>query len=168
MGIKEMPRLARFIPKIMLAITVTACDEVYRKIACWLNDMGESQTSRCIYGRHTSRAERLLSEDNCNKVAPCGSFSVSCKLQFIKILQYIKVFMSDSARVITDDSCRFSTENYRLQSAYEKNLIIKMVLVSGFSLHRIQATHVIRGDVFKSVPFFLMTPGMSLSCSFSL
>uniref|UniRef100_A0A8D3DX69 Anoctamin n=1 Tax=Scophthalmus maximus TaxID=52904 RepID=A0A8D3DX69_SCOMX len=58
MGIKEMPRLARFIPKIMLAITVTACDEVYRKIAWWLNDM----------------------------------------------------------------------ENYRLQSAYEKNLIIKMVL----------------------------------------
>ncbi|KAM4629201.1 anoctamin-8 [Polymixia lowei] len=58
MGIKEMPRLARFIPKIMLAITVTACDEVYRKIACWLNDM----------------------------------------------------------------------ENYRLQSAYEKNFIIKMVL----------------------------------------
>ncbi|XP_064845162.1 anoctamin-8-like isoform X2 [Oncorhynchus masou masou] len=58
MGIKEVPRLARFIPKIMLAITVTACDEVYRKIACWLNDM----------------------------------------------------------------------ENYRLQSAYEKNLIIKMVL----------------------------------------
>ncbi|CAL8252608.1 unnamed protein product [Merluccius merluccius] len=58
MGIKEMPRLARFIPKIMLAITVSACDEVYRKIACWLNDM----------------------------------------------------------------------ENYRLQSAYEKHLIIKMVL----------------------------------------
>ncbi|KAM9528695.1 anoctamin-8-like isoform 2-T2 [Salvelinus alpinus] len=58
MGIKEVPRLARFIPKIILAITVTACDEVYRKIACWLNNM----------------------------------------------------------------------ENYRLQSAYEKNLIIKMVL----------------------------------------
>lgn len=45
MGIKEMPRLARFIPKIMLAITVTACDEVYRKIACWLNDMGETSPS---------------------------------------------------------------------------------------------------------------------------
>ncbi|MBN3303003.1 ANO8 protein, partial [Amia calva] len=58
MGIKELPRVARFIPKIMLAITVTACDEVYRKIACWLNDM----------------------------------------------------------------------ENYRLQSAYEKNLIMKIVL----------------------------------------
>ncbi|KAJ7986227.1 hypothetical protein DPEC_G00337770 [Dallia pectoralis] len=58
MGIKEVPRLARFIPKIMLAVTVTACDEVYKKIACWLNNM----------------------------------------------------------------------ENYRLQSAYEKNLIIKMVL----------------------------------------
>ncbi|XP_066504262.1 anoctamin-8 [Hoplias malabaricus] len=58
MGIKELPRVARFIPEILLAITVTACDEVYKKIACWLNDM----------------------------------------------------------------------ENYRLQSAYEKNLIIKMVL----------------------------------------
>lgn len=49
MGIKEMPRLARFIPKIMLAITVTACDEVYRKIACWLNDMGESRTFGFIH-----------------------------------------------------------------------------------------------------------------------
>lgn len=48
MGIKEMPRLARFIPKIMLAITVTACDEVYRKIACWLNDMGKSPASKRI------------------------------------------------------------------------------------------------------------------------
>lgn len=42
MGIKELPRVVRFIPEILLAITVTACDEVYRKIACWLNDMGES------------------------------------------------------------------------------------------------------------------------------
>ncbi|XP_060797603.1 anoctamin-8 isoform X1 [Neoarius graeffei] len=58
MGIKELPWVVRFIPEIILAITVTACDEVYRKIACWLNDM----------------------------------------------------------------------ENYRLQSAYEKNLIIKVVL----------------------------------------
>lgn len=54
MGIKEMPRLARFIPKIMLAITVTACDEVYRKIACWLNDMGERRAKR------NRRAGRLL------------------------------------------------------------------------------------------------------------
>uniref|UniRef100_A0A8C8LRB0 Anoctamin n=1 Tax=Oncorhynchus tshawytscha TaxID=74940 RepID=A0A8C8LRB0_ONCTS len=50
MGIKEVPRLARFIPKIMLAITVTACDEVYRKIAYWLNDMGENRHS---YPFHT-------------------------------------------------------------------------------------------------------------------
>lgn len=35
-----------------------------------------------------------------------------------------------------------------------------MVLVSGFSLHHIQATHVMRGVIFKSAPFFLMTPGM--------
>uniref|UniRef100_A0A8C6XH55 Anoctamin n=1 Tax=Naja naja TaxID=35670 RepID=A0A8C6XH55_NAJNA len=58
LSIKELPRLVRFLPKIMLAVIVTVCDEIYRKIAYWLNDM----------------------------------------------------------------------ENYRLQSAYEKNLIIKMVL----------------------------------------
>lgn len=40
MGIKELPQVTRFIPKIILAITVTACDDVYRKIACWLNDRG--------------------------------------------------------------------------------------------------------------------------------
>ncbi|KAJ4936274.1 hypothetical protein JOQ06_000873 [Pogonophryne albipinna] len=57
MEIQELPRITRFIPKILLAITVTICDEVYKKIAKWLNDM----------------------------------------------------------------------ENYRLQSAYENNLIIKMV-----------------------------------------
>nr|XP_014347287.1 PREDICTED: anoctamin-8 [Latimeria chalumnae] len=58
MSIKELPRMTRFFPKILLAVTVTVCDEVYKKIAYWLNDK----------------------------------------------------------------------ENYRLQSAYEKNLIIKIVL----------------------------------------
>ncbi|XP_035026716.1 anoctamin-8 isoform X2 [Hippoglossus stenolepis] len=57
MEIQELPGITRFLPKILLAITVTICDEVYKKIAYWLNDM----------------------------------------------------------------------ENYRLQSAYESNLIIKMV-----------------------------------------
>uniref|UniRef100_A0A6Q2XWW6 Anoctamin n=1 Tax=Esox lucius TaxID=8010 RepID=A0A6Q2XWW6_ESOLU len=57
MEIKELPSITRFVPKILLAIVVTVCEEVYRKIAHWLNDM----------------------------------------------------------------------ENYRLQSAYENNLIIKMV-----------------------------------------
>ncbi|XP_041847909.1 anoctamin-8 [Melanotaenia boesemani] len=57
MEIQELPGVTRFIPKILLAVTVTVCDEVYKKIAYWLNDM----------------------------------------------------------------------ENYRLQSAYENNLIIKMV-----------------------------------------
>ncbi|CAI5641618.1 unnamed protein product [Oreochromis niloticus] len=57
MEIQELPSITRFIPKILLAMTVTVCDEVYKKIAYWLNDM----------------------------------------------------------------------ENYRLQSAYENNLIIKMV-----------------------------------------
>ncbi|KAM8794860.1 anoctamin-8 [Eudromia elegans] len=58
LSIQELPRVLRFLPKVVLALVVAACDEVYKKIACWLNDM----------------------------------------------------------------------ENYRLQSAYEKHLIIKMVL----------------------------------------
>ncbi|KAM3836118.1 anoctamin-8-like, partial [Diretmus argenteus] len=39
MEIKELPGITRFIPKIVLAITVTICDEVYKKIAYWLNDL---------------------------------------------------------------------------------------------------------------------------------
>ncbi|XP_061588629.1 anoctamin-8 isoform X2 [Cololabis saira] len=39
MEIQELPGVTRFIPKILLAITVTVCDEVYKKIAYWLNDM---------------------------------------------------------------------------------------------------------------------------------
>ncbi|XDV27249.1 hypothetical protein PO909_030811 [Leuciscus waleckii] len=39
METKELPSICRFIPKILLAITVTVCDEVYKKIALWLNDM---------------------------------------------------------------------------------------------------------------------------------
>lgn len=36
----------------MLAVIVTACDEVYKKIAYWLNDMGEylPQPFKCIGG----------------------------------------------------------------------------------------------------------------------
>lgn len=104
MGIKEMPRLARFIPKIMLAITVTACDEVYRKIACWLNDMGETQSFQTD--------PRFLELMSC--------------LHFITIISIIH-------KTMLHFFCLFHpTENYRLQSAYEKNLIIKMVLVSDF------------------------------------
>lgn len=41
MEIQELPGITRFIPKILLAVTVTICDEVYKKIAYWLNDMGK-------------------------------------------------------------------------------------------------------------------------------
>lgn len=40
LSIKELPRILRFLPKIVLAVIVTTCDEVYKKIAYWLNDMG--------------------------------------------------------------------------------------------------------------------------------
>uniref|UniRef100_A0A671NS99 Anoctamin n=1 Tax=Sinocyclocheilus anshuiensis TaxID=1608454 RepID=A0A671NS99_9TELE len=39
METKELPSICRFFPKILLAVTVTVCDEVYKKIALWLNDM---------------------------------------------------------------------------------------------------------------------------------
>ncbi|NXU94004.1 ANO8 protein, partial [Xiphorhynchus elegans] len=40
LSIQELPRIIRFLPKIILAIIVTACDELYKKVAYWLNDMG--------------------------------------------------------------------------------------------------------------------------------
>ncbi|NWS64592.1 ANO8 protein, partial [Chunga burmeisteri] len=40
LSIQGLPRIIRFLPKIVLAIIVTTCDEVYKKIAYWLNDMG--------------------------------------------------------------------------------------------------------------------------------
>lgn len=42
METKEFSSIFRFIPKILLAVTVTVCDEVYKKIALWLNDMGKA------------------------------------------------------------------------------------------------------------------------------
>lgn len=48
MEIKELPGVTRFIPKILLALTVTVCDEVYKKIAYWLNDMGRRCTLNSV------------------------------------------------------------------------------------------------------------------------
>lgn len=90
MEIQELPGITRFVPKILLALTVTVCDEVYKKIAYWLNDMGERRF-------------------------PLGS---RCARRWT-------------------DALVSPPENYRLQSAYENNLIIKMVFVShssGFCL----------------------------------
>ncbi|NXG40273.1 ANO8 protein, partial [Dromaius novaehollandiae] len=36
LSVKELPRIIRFLPKIVLAVIVTACDELYKKIAYWL------------------------------------------------------------------------------------------------------------------------------------
>lgn len=37
---KGLPRLARFLPKVMLALLVSVSAEGYKKLAIWLNDMG--------------------------------------------------------------------------------------------------------------------------------
>ena len=40
LSVKGLPRLARFLPKVMLALLVSASAEGYKKLAVWLNDMG--------------------------------------------------------------------------------------------------------------------------------
>ncbi|XP_033926836.1 anoctamin-8 isoform X2 [Melopsittacus undulatus] len=51
LSIQELPRIIRFLPKILLAIIVTACDELYKKIAYWLNDM-ENYRLQSAYEKH--------------------------------------------------------------------------------------------------------------------
>lgn len=57
LSIKELPRIIRFLPKIVLAVIVTTCDEVYKKIAYWLNDMGAWGLG-AIWGGHGGGAGR--------------------------------------------------------------------------------------------------------------
>lgn len=92
LSIRELPRILRFLPKIILAVIVTACDEVYKKIAYWLNDMGAWW--------------RGGAPGRCGRVGVLGPPPRQTALLLF-------------------------AENYRLQSAYEKHLIIKMVLVRG-------------------------------------
>ncbi|XP_064031175.1 anoctamin-8 isoform X2 [Pogoniulus pusillus] len=51
LSIQELPRIVRFLPKIVLAVIVTACDELYKKIAYWLNDM-ENYRLQSAYEKH--------------------------------------------------------------------------------------------------------------------
>lgn len=40
LSVKGLPRLARFLPKVVLALLVSISAEGYKKLAIWLNDMG--------------------------------------------------------------------------------------------------------------------------------
>ncbi|XP_071433963.1 anoctamin-8 isoform X2 [Pithys albifrons albifrons] len=51
LSIQELPRIIRFLPKIILAVIVTACDELYKKVAYWLNDM-ENYRLQSAYEKH--------------------------------------------------------------------------------------------------------------------
>ncbi|XP_030365384.1 anoctamin-8 isoform X1 [Strigops habroptila] len=51
LSIQELPRIIRFLPKILLAVIVTACDELYKKIAYWLNEM-ENYRLQSAYEKH--------------------------------------------------------------------------------------------------------------------
>uniref|UniRef100_A0A8D2Q0L8 Anoctamin n=1 Tax=Zosterops lateralis melanops TaxID=1220523 RepID=A0A8D2Q0L8_ZOSLA len=51
LSVPELPRLLRFLPKIILAVIVTACDELYKKVALWLNDM-ENYRLQSAYEKH--------------------------------------------------------------------------------------------------------------------
>lgn len=103
MEIQELPGITRFIPKILLALTVTVCDEVYKKIAYWLNDMGKRPAAVFLICG-------LIVGFGCVLMAP------ECCRHCYWNLHHISFFVN--------------SENYRLQSDYENNLIIKMVFVS--------------------------------------
>ncbi|XP_056368356.1 anoctamin-8 isoform X2 [Oenanthe melanoleuca] len=51
LSVQELPRVLRFLPKIILALIVTACDELYKKVALWLNDM-ENYRLQSAYEKH--------------------------------------------------------------------------------------------------------------------
>lgn len=98
---KGLPRLARFLPKVVLALLVSASAEGYKKLAIWLNDMGTPCKGRaCRSGEEGS-------------YYPSGPPLPS----------------GGPGRLLTHPPR--PPENYRLESAYEKHLIIKVVLVSG-------------------------------------
>ncbi|XP_075404881.1 anoctamin-8 [Tenrec ecaudatus] len=49
--VKGLPRLARFLPKVVLALLVSASAEGYKKLAIWLNDM-ENYRLESAYEKH--------------------------------------------------------------------------------------------------------------------
>lgn len=63
LSVKGLPRLARFLPKVMLALLVSVSAEGYKKLAIWLNDMGTA--CQGVSGRKVSTAPW----DPCH---PCG------------------------------------------------------------------------------------------------
>ncbi|XP_041060976.1 anoctamin-8 isoform X2 [Carcharodon carcharias] len=50
-SIKELPRIVIYFPKVLLAVVVTILDDVYKKIAYWLNDM-ENYRLQSAYEKH--------------------------------------------------------------------------------------------------------------------
>ncbi|XP_069783985.1 anoctamin-8 [Narcine bancroftii] len=50
-SIKELPRIVTYFPKVLLAVVVTVLDDVYKKIAYWLNDM-ENYRLQSAYEKH--------------------------------------------------------------------------------------------------------------------
>ena len=36
----KVPGVAKFVPKIMLAVSIGVLDDIYKKVAFWLNDKG--------------------------------------------------------------------------------------------------------------------------------
>ncbi|XP_038633593.1 anoctamin-8 isoform X2 [Scyliorhinus canicula] len=50
-SIQELPRIVTYFPKVLLAVVVTILDDVYKKIAYWLNDM-ENYRLQNAYEKH--------------------------------------------------------------------------------------------------------------------
>ena len=41
-----MPFYCKYLPKIMLALSIGILDDIYKKIAYWLNDMGRKTCTK--------------------------------------------------------------------------------------------------------------------------
>lgn len=54
LSVKGLPRLARFLPKVVLALLVSISAEGYKKLAIWLNDMGMTFKGRFLWGGRSS------------------------------------------------------------------------------------------------------------------
>lgn len=74
LSVKGLPRLARFLPKVVLALLVSVSAEGYKKLAIWLNDMGMTVRGRsllpCPWGERSSVPMGSLAALSLTPLAP--------------------------------------------------------------------------------------------------
>lgn len=73
LSVKGLPRLARFLPKVVLALLVSVSAEGYKKLAIWLNDMGTPFMERSLLpGLWGGRSPVPTGSPSCPLTCPLG------------------------------------------------------------------------------------------------